>query len=316
MSVSYKVEHTTRFQYPIPVSVCHNVVCLTPRATPLLTVRHAALTITPRPTVVAERIDGFGNVTHAFSIEEPHDALVVHASAGVTVHPPTTTGQPGPAWEQVAQAVADQSDTGWLEAYPFLYDSALVARTREARELVEQAFTPGRPVLDAALALTRLIHEQFAYKPGSTHVGTTSAQAIAERRGVCQDFAHAQIAALRSIGLPARYVSGYLRTVPPPGQPRLVGVDQSHAWVGVYAGTALGWVEMDPTNAMACGTDHIPLAVGRDYNDVAPIRGAFLGGGESQLAVTVDVEMLGEQPGRAQASPSKKPPATNRAPEA
>jgi transglutaminase-like putative cysteine protease len=314
MSVSYKVEHTTRFRYPIPVSVCHNVVCLTPRPTPSLNVVHAALTITPRPAVVAERIDGFGNVTHAFSIEEPHDELTVYARADVTVYPPKSAGRPGPAWEEVAQAVADQSDAGWLDACPFLYDSPLVTRTREARDLVEQAFAPGRPVLEATLALTRLINEQFAYEPGSTHVGTTSAQAIADRRGVCQDFAHAQIAALRSIGLPARYVSGYLRTVPPPGQPRLVGVDQSHAWLGVYAGDPLGWVDMDPTNAMACGTDHIPLAVGRDYNDVAPIRGAFLGGGDSQLAVTVDVEMLADPPDPAQAQPPHQPPATNRAP--
>lgn len=307
MSVMYKVDHTTRYQYPIPVSVCHNVVCLTPRPTATLTIKHTSLTIRPQPTVVNERIDGFGNVTHAFSIEESHSELTVHASSHVCVRPPSNANQPGPAWEQVAQGVADQSDPGWLEACPFVYDSPLVMRSTAARDLAEQSFTPGRPILDAALELTRRINKDFAYKPGTTHVGTTSDQAIAERKGVCQDFAHAQVAALRSIGLPARYVSGYLRTSPPPGQPRLIGIDQSHAWMSVYAGSAIGWIDMDPTNAMACGTGHIPLAVGRDYTDVAPIRGAFLGGGDSLLSVTVDVQCLGESPDAAFADPLKRP---------
>jgi len=297
MSVAYKIEHVTRFVYPVPVSVCHNIVCLMPRPTSRLTVRHAALEITPQPTVVNERQDTFGNITHVFSIEEPHDAMQVRATSSVEIQPPPPSSEkPGQPWEQVALNVTNQSAVDWQQASMFLYDSLLVTRTQDAREFADQVFTPGRPVREAALDLTRLIHDQFEYLPGSTHVHTTSTEALAQRRGVCQDFAHAQVAALRSIGLPARYVSGYLRTIPPIGQPRLVGVDQSHAWVSVYCGGSQGWVDLDPTNAMACGTDHIPLAVGRGYSDVAPIRGAFLGGGKSQLSVNVDVALLSEQP--------------------
>ncbi len=295
-SLQYKVQHTTRFSYPIPVSVCHNVLCLTPRSGPLLTITHTALTITPRPTVISERVDSFGNITHAFSIEEAHSELQVQADALVRVHARPTSPWPGPAWESVAQRVVEQTDAGWLSAYPYLYDSPLALRSRDAREYAQPIFTPGRPILDAALELTRQIKAQFAYLPGSTHVGTTSSEAFANRRGVCQDFAHVQIAMLRSLGLPVRYVSGYLRTIPPIGQPRLIGVDQSHAWVSLYAGHAIGWVDLDPTNAMACGTEHIPLAIGRDYSDVAPIRGAFLGGGDSHLSVTVDVDLINDKP--------------------
>jgi len=290
MSVTYKVEHTTRFSYPIPVSVCHNIVCLTPRPSPRLSIRHASLKITPQPAVVSQRIDTFGNITHVFAIEEAHDTMVVHASAEVEVSPPPPNKSPDLPWEQVVQAVADQADTGWYEAGPFLYDSALVFRTHDAADYATRIFTPGRPIRDAAIALTRLIHKEFSYKPGTTHVGTTSTEALSNHCGVCQDFAHVQIAAMRSIGLPSRYVSGYLRTIPPPGKPRLIGADQSHAWVSVYTGASTGWLDLDPTNNMVAGTDHIPIAIGRDYADVAPIRGTFLGGGESLLTVSVDVE--------------------------
>jgi len=297
MSMRYHIRHTTRFTYPIPVSVCHNIVCLTPRPDPRLTVHHAALHIAPQPSAVAQRTDPFGNITHVFSIEAPHEALCVEAALDVTVH--DTQAAPadaGPPWEAVARAVDAQTDPGWYEAAPFLYDSPLVTRSRLARELAQRVFTPGRPIREAVLELARLIQGAFAYQPGATHVGTDSETAMRERRGVCQDFAHAMLAALRSVGLAGRYVSGYLRTIPPPGQPRLIGVDQSHAWAGVYAGDRLGWLDFDPTNGIACAQDHIPIAVGRDYNDVAPIRGAFLGGGDSQLVVTVDVEQSPESP--------------------
>lgn len=290
MSVGYKVRHTTTFNYPIPVSVCHNIVCLTPRPDPCLTIHSASLAITPQPTVVSERVDTFGNITHVFSIEEPHDALVVDASLDVTVHDPRQGLGPGKPWEQVSQSIADQSDSNWLETESFLYDSPLVARSQDAKDLIAQLFTPGRPISEATIALTKLIHQTFKYQPGATNVGTNSDTALRNRQGVCQDFAHAMIAALRSVGLPARYVSGYLRTMPPPGRPKLVGVDQSHAWASVYMGEQLGWQSFDPTNGIACGVDHIPIAVGRDYTDIAPIRGAFLGGGDSQLVVTVDVD--------------------------
>lgn len=297
MSIDYRIKHTTTFTYPIPVSVCHNIVCLTPRPDPRITIRHTALTITPRPTVVAQRTDTFGNVTHVFAIQEPHDALIVDASADITVSEPAAMDNAiDLPWERVVAGVAEQSDERWFEATPFRYDSPLVSRTHTAIEYVTRAFTPGRGVREAAVELTAMIHNDFTYLPGATHVGTTSEEALRDRRGVCQDFAHAMIAALRSIGLPACYVSGYLRTIPPKGKPRLIGADQSHAWAGVYMGPQLGWVDLDPTNNVPARTDHIPLAVGRDYADVAPIRGAFLGGGKSRLRVSVDVEPKGAQP--------------------
>lgn len=296
MSVAYKIRHTTRYDYQVPVSVCQNIVCLAPRPDPRLKIKQTNIKITPQPTVVSERVDSFGNITHAFSIEEPHDALIVEASTDVIVDEPKPIKTPeDPPWERVAEQVANQTDRGWLDAFPFVYDSPLVTRSQSARELAEQAFTIGRGMMEASLALNTLIHSEFEYRPGSTHVGTTSTEAIANRFGVCQDFAHAMTAALRCLGLPARYVSGYLRTVPPPGRPKLIGVDQSHAWVSVYMGDPIGWVDLDPTNNMRCGTDHIPVAIGRDYGDIAPIRGAFLGGGDSRLSVSVDVAVQGTQ---------------------
>jgi transglutaminase-like putative cysteine protease len=294
MTVHYRVAHTTTYAYGSPVSVCHNLVCLTPRPGPRLAVHNPRLTITPRPTTSMRRFDSFGNTVHVFSIESAHDRLVVSAWARVSVAPaglPQLT--PTTPWERVVERVDDQSDPQWADAAPFAFDSPRVRRSREARAFARRAFTPGRPVLDAARALNTLIHKEFAYRPGQTHVQTDSDAALKLRAGVCQDFAHVQLACLRSLGLPARYVSGYLRTNPPPGRPRLVGADQSHAWVGVYGGPELGWVDLDPTNNMVCDTDHITLAWGRDYTDVAPVRGVFLGGGESELTVRVEVEPVG-----------------------
>lgn len=293
MSLSYKVHHTTRFAYPVPVQVCHNIVCLTPRPDPQLEVKGTTLSITPQPKSVTQRSDAFGNITHAFSIEEPHSELVVEAKTDVRISAPPTHQAPGPAWEQVVADLDSQSDPNWYDASPFRFGSSLVARDAAARDFASGVFTPGRPIDEAATALNALVHESFFYEPGATHVGTTSTEALHHRRGVCQDYAHAMIAALRTLGLPARYVSGYLRTIPPEGQPRLIGADQSHAWVGVYMGPSIGWVDLDPTNNMPTATDHIPLAIGRDYADIAPIRGAFLGGGNSRLDVSVDVEPIG-----------------------
>lgn len=289
MTLAYKIDHTTTFEYPIPVSVCNNIVCLTPRPDPRLTIHRADLTITPQPAVVNERVDPFGNITHAFSIDEPHASLVVRSTAELSVRVKPIDITSKIPWETIVQAIADQSDPNWFQASPYLYDSQLVSRNRDAGEFIAPIFTHGRPIVEAVIALTEQVYKDFDYKPGSTHVDTTSTDAFKNRFGVCQDFAHAQVAALRSIGLPAQYVSGYLRTLPPPGKPRLIGADQSHAWLSLYAGPELGWIDLDPTNNVLTGTDHIPIARGRDYADIAPIRGAFLGGGESKLSVSVDV---------------------------
>ncbi len=291
MIVAYKVRHTTKFEYPIPVTVCHNIVCLSPRPDARLNINHASITITPQPTVVAERLDAFGNITHAFSIEASHGELTVNAEANLLVSAPFFATA-DPPWEQVVASLDQQADPNWFESSTFRFGSMLVSRDQAAREYAERVFTPGRPIHEASLALTERVNKEFAYKPGATHVDTSSKEALSNREGVCQDFAHVMLAALRSLGIPARYVSGYLRTIPPKGQARLIGADQSHAWVSVYMGPELGWVDLDPTNNMHAMTDHIPIAMGRDYADVAPIRGAFLGGGESKLSVSVDVEQI------------------------
>lgn len=288
--MKYKIVHSTSYVYSAPVSVCHNYIMLTPRDEPTVRCHSHRLLIRPTPQVSTRRKDYFGNHVHAFSIEENHRQLTVTATSRIAVAAPQL---PLPAesvpWEQVVAGIAEQSDPQWLDACLFVFNSPRVRRSPEFAAYAQPSFPKGRPILEAVLDFTARIHRDFQYDKKATSVTTAAEEAFRLRKGVCQDFAHIQIACLRSLGLPARYVSGYLRTIPPPGQPRLVGADQSHAWVSVYCGEWLGWVDLDPTNDTACGTDHIPIARGRDYGDVVPIRGVFLGGGEHRLSVSVDV---------------------------
>lgn len=288
--MKYKITHTTTYVYESPVRVCHNYVMLTPREEFPVDVISYRLVIRPQPQVAARRRDYFGNTVHSFSIEETHRQLTVTASGKVAVLP-RELPSPGetPGWEQVAASLLTAEDPLWLQACEFLYDSPRVRRSPEFADFARQAFTAERPILEAAQEFTAQVHKHFKYDAKATTVATTPEDSFKLRLGVCQDYTHVQVAALRSIGLPARYVSGYLRTNPPPGKSRLVGADQSHAWVSAYCGSALGWVDLDPTNNCLCGSDHIPIAWGRDYSDVAPIRGVFLGGGDHQLTVSVDV---------------------------
>jgi transglutaminase-like putative cysteine protease len=170
-----------------------------------------------------------------------------------------------------------------------LYDSPRIRRSTIFREFAEPSFDAEDSAVDAISNLAQRIHDHFKYDPLATHCHTQTEEAFELRRGVCQDFAHIMIAALRSMGVPARYISGYLRTIPPPGKERLIGADQSHAWVAAYCGSETGWIEFDPTNSCLCGSDHIPIAWGRDYSDIVPVRGTFLGGGDSRMHVSVDV---------------------------
>jgi transglutaminase-like putative cysteine protease len=285
----YKIRHATTYTYTTPVSVCHNLVMLMPRDDARVNVHHHRLNTHPAPQFSARRKDAFGNHVHAFSIEESHKQLTVIAQSRVTVCAPELNDPHGRPWEQIARGLLSETDAAWLEASRFAFDSPRIRRNPEFADYARASFTPGRPILEAALDLNRRIHRDFSYDQEATHVGTTTEEAFEMRSGVCQDFAHIETAGLRSLGIPTRYVSGYLRTVPPPGQPRLIGADQSHAWVAVYCGPELGWVHLDPTNDCLCATDHITIAWGRDYGDVVPLRGVFLGGGEHQLKVAVDV---------------------------
>ncbi|MFO1093523.1 MAG: transglutaminase family protein [Planctomycetaceae bacterium] len=286
----YKIRHVTTYTYSTPVSVCHNLVMLTPREDARLHVHQHRLDSHPAPQFVSRRQDAFGNHVHVFSIEESHKQLTVTASNRVTVLPrDLAPADVGPAWEQLASDLRGSKDPAWMDASRFLFDSPRIRRSQDFARYASGSFPAQRPILEGLRDLTQRIHADFRYDKSATDVGTATEDAFRLRSGVCQDFAHVEIACLRSLGIPARYVSGYLRTAPPAGRPRLVGADQSHAWAAVYCGPQLGWVEVDPTNDCLCGTDHIPIAWGRDYNDVAPLRGVFLGGGDHQLRVSVDV---------------------------
>lgn len=296
--MNYRIVHTTGYTYGAPVSVCHNLVMLTPRSEPGVACRTHRLLIRPVPQFSARRQDAFGNLVHSFSIEESHRQLTVTATSRVEISPralpaPETT----PAWDDVRRTIRERVDLLWLDAAPFLFDSPRIRRGPEFAEYAAPSFPAGRPVLEALLDFVSRVHREFRYDKTATHVETLTEEAFRIRKGVCQDFAHVALAALRSLGLAARYVSGYLRTLPPPGRPRLVGADQSHAWLSVYCGETVGWVDVDPTNDCVCGTNHVPVARGRDYGDVVPIKGVFLGGGEHVLTVSVDVAPVeGEDP--------------------
>lgn len=288
--MKYKITHTTTYQYSTPVSVCHNVVMISPRETPSGVCLSHRLNIRPAPQVSHRRTDVFGNLIHTFSIEENHRQLTITATSRVSVTervlpPPETTE----TWESVGARLADRSNPGWLEVVPFLFDSPRIARSSVFGEYARASFDTHPTILAAALDLTHRLHVDFKYDKKATDVHTSTEQAFEQRRGVCQDFAHIGVACCRSVGLPARYVSGYLRTIPPAGKPRQIGGDASHAWFSIYCGEALGWLDFDPTNDCVCGTDHVTVAWGRDYDDVVPIKGVFLGGGDPLLSVSVDV---------------------------
>jgi transglutaminase-like putative cysteine protease len=241
---------------------------------------------------MTERIDYFGNLLCFFTVQEPHRELLVEARSEVTVLDESTSGpQDSPQWEEAVQRISTDRSPEGLQAYQFRFESPRIKLRPEFAAYGLQSFTPQRPMREALLDLTARIHNDFSFDSKVTNVRTTTEEVFRKRRGVCQDFAHFQIACLRSLNLPARYVSGYLRTHPPPGQPRLAGADASHAWVSAYCPT-IGWIDLDPTNNLVPSNGHVTLAWGRDYGDVSPLHGLIQGGGRNDLSVSVDVEEL------------------------
>lgn len=285
----YTITHVTTYEYTEPVSLCQNVAHLSARFSARQRSDPPVLSIAPEPAVIEERVDFFGNPVHYFTIQEPHRELTVRAEhrIGVAVETPPEPGATAP-WEAVRDQLTDDRAPAWLDAYQFVFDARYVAAHARYAEYAAKSFTPGRPILDAALDLTTRIHKEFVYDPRATTLATPVGEVFEKRRGVCQDFAHLMLSCLRSLGLAARYVSGYLSTVPPPGKPRLVGADATHAWVSVFCGSA-GWVDLDPTNDQIPGVRHVLLAWGRDYDDVSPLKGVILGGGQHIVKVSVDV---------------------------
>jgi transglutaminase-like putative cysteine protease len=248
--------------------------------------------VSPAPAERAERQDAYGNGVLYFSVEEPHEELVVSAQSEVEIAAASApVAADTPAWETALEHLRGDGREEARLAREFALDSPGAAVTAEAAAYARRSFTSGRPLLEAAADLNARIHREFSFEPASTTIATPLAEVLAQRRGVCQDFAHLAIACLRSVGIPARYVSGYLETEPPPGVERLRGADVSHAWFALYVPGA-GWIDFDPTNDQIPNDRHVTLAWGRDYGDVPPLKGIIFGGGAHTLDVAVDVERL------------------------
>ena len=328
----YKIEHRTLYNYSEPVAVCQNQLRMMPAPRPDVICHDTQLEILPTPVNSDEHRDYFGNRVISFAIESIHHSLEIIARSDVSIRSPlvTTLAAPNPlrqpsgavnppggpdislvssnptqpsgfseqpisdfgeSWESVAAQIASpQSFNPLVDQQRF--DSPRIRRSDTFAAYAADSFTPGRGILDAALDFTRRIFRDFRYDTTATTVDTVPEEAFAGKAGVCQDFAQFAIACLRSIGLSANYVSGYLRTIPPPGKPRLIGADESHAWFGIYSGPKYGWVGFDPTNGTLVGSDHIPICIGRDYGDISPMRGVVLGGGHTTLKVSVDVQPM------------------------
>lgn len=287
--MTYKITHRTTYEYKHPVSLGNHIAYLTPRSLPHQRRLWNEIQIQPFPSSRHERADFFGNQESLFTVQEPHKELVVEARSEVTIdeeHQPWVP--PDISWEQAIQQAGREGTAESVSAVQFLFESPRIRVLPEFAAYARQAFTPGRPFGPALLDLAARIHTDFRFDSKATNVRTGVEEVFRKRRGVCQDFAHLQIACLRSLKIPARYVSGYLRTYPPPGRPRLVGADASHAWVSAYC-PGFGWLDVDPTNNLIPSRSHVTLAWGRDYGDISPLRGLILGGREHTLTVAVDM---------------------------
>ncbi len=290
----YRVTHKTHYTYSRPVSLCYNLAHLRPRNFARQTCAQLALEIGPSPTLVQEWEDFFGNQVTHFAIQQPHESLTVTAISEVQVYPSAPLSDPtfSMAWEAVREYVATGSNPEALETRQYVLESPFVCPSQNPlADYARPSFSPGRPLLEAVQDLMQRMHREFTYDPGFSTLATPLLDVLQHRRGVCQDFAHLGIGCLRSQGLAARYVSGYLETQPPPGQPRLAGADATHAWFSVYV-PDWGWVDFDPTNNQIPMDRHITTAWGRDYGDVTPLKGVIFGGGSHKLAVAVDVERI------------------------
>lgn len=288
----YSIRHTTIYTYTSPVPVCHNLVHLMPRDTAAQACREHRLVVEPQPAVRSRRRDYFGNDVEFFAIQEAHEQLSVTATSLVDVASPVMkTDLPTPGWEEVAAAIPRRLTPQGLAAYYLSLPSPRIRPSDALAEYAAPSFPARRPIFDAVRDITTRIHNDFKFDSRATTVHTLPEELLALRRGVCQDFAHLAIGCLRSLGLSARYVSGYVATTPPPGTPRLAGADASHAWISAFCGS-LGWVDFDPTNDAVVGDLHVTVGWGRDYGDLCPIQGIFVGGGEHHMKVGVDMVPL------------------------
>ena len=290
------VVHETRYEYSPAVKTAQHMAHLKPTHGGGQRLLKHALTIEPAPAHQGEAVDVYGNTRAFFSLRTRHDELKVVAESTVATSVPAAPHSRMP-WEEVRERLRYHRQAAYDPAAEFVFASHYVPRHDDFVAYARPSFLPGRPLLEAARELMERIHTDFVYETEATDVSTPALEALALRQGVCQDFAHVMLACLRSLGLPGRYVSGYLLTTPPPGRPRLVGSDASHAWVSVYLpgdGEPGAWTDLDPTNNRAPGEDYVTVATGRDYSDVAPLRGVLHGGADHELHVGVTVTPVDE----------------------
>ena len=291
--MKYQVTHITEYQYSDMVSLCQNEARLKPRNSLHQKCLKTSLDIQPRPDSLHERLDFFGNRVSYISIQQPHKQFTVTAKSEIE----TLSGSKDQdlstdlAWEQVVKHYRTDLSEDILDARQYILNSPMVTRTRELASYAERSFLKDRPIVDAVHDLMTRIYRDFTYDPGFTTLATPLSQVLKHRRGVCQDFAHLAIGCLRAQGLAAKYVSGYIETLPAEGEEKLVGSDASHAWFSVYV-PKVGWIDFDPTNNQITMDKHITVAWGRDYSDVTPLNGVIFGGGEHKLSVAVDVTRL------------------------
>ena len=291
--MKYQIAHTTEYQYHQTVSLCHNIAMLIPRNTDLQECRKIVVKINPQPDVMNEYQDFFGNKVLYFAVQQEHSSLKVTVLSQVEKFKPRNLKMElynNIPWENINNML-NEPGLGNFEARQFIPFTAMTNSTKEIHEYALQSFTPGRSVFEATTDLVQRIYNDFEFKPGFTTLATPLTEVMEKRKGVCQDFAHLGIACIRSLGLPARYVSGYIETIAPEGKEKLTGVDASHAWFSVFIPQS-GWIDFDPTNNLITSDQHITIGWGRDYADLAPLKGVILSIGTHQLDVSVDVKRL------------------------
>ncbi|MFT7638963.1 MAG: transglutaminase-like putative cysteine protease [Pirellulaceae bacterium] len=292
--MQYEITHITNYEYGANAALCQNRAHLVLRDVFGQACKSCELQVTPTPSETSRSCDFFGNPVDYFAIFKKHRRLSITAVSVVDVNKPVVPkASLTPSWKSVRDELEIRRDTAWIDASQYVHGSPHVPPLDELHDYAIPSFAAERPVLAGAAELCQRIFNDFTFDPVATDVQTPLETVFKKKRGVCQDLAHVQIGCLRSLGIPARYVSGYLRTAPPPGQQRLVGADASHAWLSVFCGD-FGWVDLDPTNNMLPRNDHITVAWGRDYFDVRPVNGIFIGGGQHQLNVSVDVAPVEE----------------------
>jgi len=285
------VRHETVYRYQGAASLGYSLAWLTPRPLPTQDLREHRINVFPKPRFLHESLDAFGNVQHYFEIHKGHSELRIQSQAIVECAPALDFARLQEPWESYCPSGVSGA-AGDPPAWDFIYDTELAPIVNTYSDYARLAFTPGRALGEALLAFNAQIYTDFEYVPGATAVDTPLADVWEQRTGVCQDFAHLAVSCLRGIGLATAYVSGYLLTYPNPGESKRIGADASHAWFAVWAGAEIGWVQLDPTNNLIVGDEHIVVALGRDYSDTPPVKGVCFGGGQHQLSVGVTVEQL------------------------